>query len=111
MIFQEVDGVRYTPEGDSLVAEAYGERKRIFLDENPVDYCVGVYGDGCGGGRIFVLYGTYVKVYDLEQEESFVLYEGFSQGQNINKTGCQLNIQTPLKRINYNLSTMKEETE
>ncbi len=111
MTAQEVDGVRYIPDKESIVAEAYGEQKRIFLDEHPIDYCVGVYGDGCGGGRLFVLYGSYVKVYDLDQETDSVLFEGFAQAQGISKSGCQLSVQTPLKRITYNLSTMKEEKE
>ncbi len=109
MISQEVDGVRYIPEEGSLTAESYGEKKRLFLDENAKDFCVGEYGDGCGGGRVFILYDSYVKVYDLDNSEPMLLLQDLTQAKNISKHGCNLHIETATKNIRFNLSTMKEE--
>jgi len=109
MIFQEVDGVRYSPEEGSIVAESYGEKKKLFLDEDAKDFCVGVYGDGCGGGRIFVLYASYVKVYDLESDAETLLLDELQESQNISKNGCILSIQTASETVKFNLSSMSKE--
>ena len=109
MIALEVDGVRYTPEKDSIVAEAFGEKKRLFLEKDAEDFCVGIYGDGCGGGRVFVLYKTCVKAYDLENDEEVLLLDNLVQAKTISKDGCILSIETAANKIRFNLSTMKEE--
>ena len=109
MIPLEVNGVRYTPEVGSIIIEAYGEKERLFLDEDAKDFCVGEYGDGCGGGRIFVLYDTYIMVYDTESGEQMRLLEDFSQGQSIDKKGCELLIQTQTEAIRFNLSSMERQ--
>ncbi len=108
MILQEVDGVRYIPEAGSIVIESYGERQRLFLDENARDFCVGVYGDGCGGGRVFVLYASYVKAYDLEGGEVMII-EALEDARHISKKGCLLSIQTGVRTLEFNLSTMRKE--
>jgi len=105
----EVDGVRYTPEKDSIVAEAFGEKKRLFLEKNAQDFCVGMYGDGCGGGRVFVLYETYVKAYDFENDEQILLIDSLVQAKTISKEGCLLRIDTENESVDFNLSTMTKE--
>ncbi len=83
-------------ESSSLRSAAYGEvHSHIFeCDElqHPLDLCAGIYGDGCGGGRIFIVdsYNNAVKVYDPESKKVMTLIEGLSEPSGISKKGCQL---------------------
>jgi len=83
-------------ESSSLRCAAYGEvRSHIFdCDElqHPLDLCVGIYGDGCGGGRIFIVdsYNNAIKVYDPESRTVMTLTEELSEPSGVSKKGCQL---------------------
>lgn len=83
-------------ESSSLRCAAYGKvRSHIFdCDElqHPLDLCVGIYGDGCGGGRIFIVdsYNNAIKVYDPESKTVMTLIEGLSEPSGISKKGCEL---------------------
>jgi len=83
-------------ESSSLRCAAHGEvRSHIFdCDElqHPLDLCVGIYGDGCGGGRIFIVdsYNNAIKVYDPESKTVMTIIEELSEPSGISKKGCQL---------------------
>ena len=83
-------------ESSSLRSAASGEvRSHIFeCDElqHPLDLCAGIYGDGCGGGRIFIVdsYNNKIKVYDPESKDVMTLLEDLSEPSGISKKWCQL---------------------
>lgn len=83
-------------ESSSLRCAAYGEVRSHVFDsdelQHPLDICVGIYGDGCGGGRIFIVdsYNNKIKVYDPQSKEVKILIEGLSEPSGISKKGCQL---------------------
>jgi len=109
MKVQIVDGASYTLKDDQLLCEAFGEKKNVPLDSKAKDFCVGKYGDGCGGGRIFVLYEDTVKAYHIQNDEVMVIIKGMQHTKSIIKDGCVLNIETEDDVICFNLSTMKKE--
>jgi hypothetical protein len=83
-------------ESSSLRCAAYREVQSHIFDcdelQHPLDLCVGLYGDGCGGGRIFIVdsYNNAIKVYDPESKTVMTLIEGLSEPSGISKKGCQL---------------------
>ena len=62
--------------------------------QHPLDLCVGQYGDGCGGGRIFVAdsYNNTVKVYNPQTQEVLHLIEDLAEPSGIDKKACELYI-------------------
>lgn len=106
---QIVDEASYMIENNQLIYEAFGEKKSVLLDTQAKDFCVGKYGNGCGGGRVFVLYEEGVKVYHVQSGEVIVLIEGLKHTKSILKDGCLLNISTQDEVIVFNLSTMTKE--
>jgi thiol-disulfide isomerase/thioredoxin len=85
-------------ESSSLRCAVHGEVKSHIFDsdelQHPLDLCIGKYGDGCGGGRIFIVdsYNNKIKVYDPESEEVMTLIEDLSEPSGISKKGCKLYI-------------------
>lgn len=85
-------------ESSSLRCAAYGEVQSHIFDsdelQHPLDLCIGIYGDGCGGGRIFIVdsYNNKIKVYNPESEEVMTLIEDLSEPSGISKKGCKLYI-------------------
>lgn len=83
-------------ESSSLRCAAYGEVRSHIFDcnelQHPLDLCVGIYGDGCGGGRIFIVdsYNNAIKVYDPESKTVMTIIEELSEPSGISKKGCQL---------------------
>ncbi len=83
-------------ESSSLRCAAYGEVESHIFDcdelQHPLDLCVGIYGDGCGGGRIFIVdsYNNAIKVYDPESKNVMTLIDKLSEPSGISKKGCQL---------------------
>lgn len=109
MKIKVVDGASYTLKNGQLLYEAYGEKNSVQLDALAKDFCIGKYGDGCGGGRVFVLDEDSVKAYDMQSDEVIVLLRGLNHTQSISKDGCMLKIDTDDEVINFNLSTMTKE--
>ena len=109
MTLQVVDGASYSLEGDQLLYEAFGEKKSVQIDLGAKDFCIGKYGDGCGGGRVFVLYEDCVKAYHIQGDEVMLLVESLRDTKSIRKDGCVLKIGTEDDEISFNLSTMTKE--
>jgi len=103
-------------ESSSLRCAAYGTvQSHIFNDDelqHPLDLCVGIYGDGCGGGRIFIVdsYNNAIKVYDPESKRVMTIMEGLSEPSGISKKGCQLFIANTnaYEVVIFDLSQMKK---
>ena len=102
-------------ESSSLRHAAYGEVKSLVYDsdelQHPLDLCVGQYGDGCGGGRIFIAdsYNNRVKVYNPQTDEVMTLIEGLDEPSGIDKKSCRLYVCNTNKHeiIIFDLSQMK----
>ncbi len=85
-------------ESSSLRCASYGEVKSHIYDsdelQHPLDLCVGRYGEGCGGGRIFIAdsYNNKIKVYNPQTDELINLIEGLDEPSGISKKECKLYI-------------------
>ena len=95
-------------EGDELKT-LIGEDEHLL--QNPYDLCVGEYGDGCGGGRIFIAdtFNKEIKVYEKESHSLMRLCECEALPYSITKSGCNLYIMSKQDVIKFNISTMKSE--
>ena len=72
-------------------------------------HCIGIIGDGCGGGREFFIEKSTLFVYDPITKTTQTLYEGIEDAKEISKKGCELFIQTSTQQLVFNLSTMSLE--
>jgi len=85
-------------ESSSLRSAAYGEVNSFIFDneelQHPLDLSAGIYGDGCGGGRIFIVdsYNNAIKVYNPQTNEVMTLIEGLDEPSGISKKACKLYI-------------------
>ncbi|MDD5158278.1 thiamine biosynthesis protein ThiF [Sulfurimonas sp.] len=68
--------------------------------------CEGVVGDGCGGGRIFTVEESKLKVYDPQTKEIMILLDDVNNAESISKKGCLITIECEDKSIKFNLSIM-----
>jgi len=85
-------------ESSSLRCAAYNEVNSLIYDndelQHPLDLTVGQYGDGCGGGRVFITdsYNNKVKVYNPQTKEVITLLEDLEEPSGIDKKVCELYI-------------------
>jgi len=77
------------------------------FDLNSPLVCEGIVGDGCGGGRIFIVDDSTLKAYDPQTKESILLLEDISMPKKVSKKACTIFIECKSKDIEFNLSTMK----
>lgn len=70
--------------------------------------CEGIIGDGCGGGRIFVIEDAALKAYDHQSEESIVLLENIESPKKITKKACIISVECENWTIEFDLSAMSE---
>ena len=71
--------------------------------------CEGIIGDGCGGGRLFIVEDETLKAYDPQTKEMIVLLENIHMPKEISKKACIITIECEDKTIEFDLSKMKEE--
>lgn len=100
-------------ESSSLRCAAYGEvTSHLCNDElqHPMGIAAGLYGEGCGAGRIFISdsYNNALKVYDPLSKELKTLLEDLAEPSGIAKKGCMLYIcnTNAHEIIRYDLSSM-----
>jgi len=79
----------------------------IKLDEEVLDFDVGRIGDGCGAGRIFLLFATEIKAFNPENQEYFEVVQELNQATSIEKNGCDLFIEDADGKYIFNLAMMK----
>jgi hypothetical protein len=70
--------------------------------------CMGIVGDGCGGGREFIVNNDILYAYDSMTNESIILLENITNAESISKDGCIVTIGCKNKVIKFDLSTLKE---
>ena len=79
----------------------------INLDKEVFDFDVGRIGDGCGAGRIFLLFATEIKAFNPENKEYFDVVQDLNQATSIEKKGCDLFIEDADGKYIFNLAMMK----
>jgi hypothetical protein len=70
--------------------------------------CEGVIGDGCGGGRIFVVKDETLTAYDPYTKESALLLKDIHKANSISKNGCEIIIECENEEIKFDLSALKK---
>jgi len=68
--------------------------------------CMGIIGDGCGGGREFIIENEVLYAYDELTDESIVLLEGVKEALEISKSACILFIVCKDREFEFDLSTL-----
>jgi len=68
--------------------------------------CEGIIGDGCGGGRIFVVQDEKLEAYDPQTESSIALLQDVKNAVKIAKKGCLITIECKNETIRFDLSLL-----
>ncbi len=74
---------------------------------NPL-VCEGIIGDGCGGGRIFMVEDNTLKVYDPITKKKTQLMENIPTAKYISKKACIITIVCKDEKIKFDLSSLKK---
>jgi hypothetical protein len=77
------------------------------FDINSPLVCEGIVGDGCGGGRLFVLEDEVLFAYDPTTHEKIILLRELKGVHSISKKGCDIFIQKENEVICFNLSLLQ----
>ncbi len=72
--------------------------------------CMGIIGDGCGGGREFIVENGILSAYDVLTKQNITLLENIHDAKRISKKACILSIECENELIEFNLSSMKSQT-
>lgn len=68
--------------------------------------CMGIIGDGCGGGREFIVENEVLYAYDAKTDESITLLEGINDAKSISKKACIITIECADEIIKFDLSKL-----
>ena len=69
--------------------------------------CEGIIGDGCGGGRLFIVQDEKLQAYDPQTQSYIVLLEDVLNAVKIYKKACLITILCKDENIVFDLSKMK----
>ena len=69
--------------------------------------CEGIIGDGCGGGRLFMVKDGNLRAYDPLTKEYFELLAGVKNALRISKKSCILSVVCQDEIIEFDLSKMQ----
>ena len=69
--------------------------------------CIGIIGDGCGGGREFIVENEVLTANNPQTNEKIVLLENIIDAQEIRKSGCILTLTCKNEVIKFDLSLLK----
>ncbi len=78
-----------------------------FNEDSPL-ICEGIVGDGCGGGRFFLVEDSTLKTFDPNTKEYIILKENIESANRITKDGCILTIKCKDEIIEFDLSTFTQ---
>jgi len=70
--------------------------------------CLGIIGDGCGGGREFIVEDEVLYAYDPYTKETTTLLENIKNAKKISKHRCVLTIECDQEVIQFDLSELKK---
>lgn len=69
--------------------------------------CIGIVGDGCGGGREFIIENEILYAHEPQTKENIILLERVIDAHSISKKGCILSIECKDGNFQFDLSLMK----
>ena len=69
--------------------------------------CEGIIGDGCGGGRLFIVENETLFTYDPITKESFTLVEKINNVRTISKSGCFITLVLKCDKLLFDLSKLE----
>jgi hypothetical protein len=69
--------------------------------------CIGIVGDGCGGGREFVVADGVLYAKDPVTNEKIILLEGIVDALSLRKSACILYIECKEQSIKFDLSLLQ----
>ncbi len=69
--------------------------------------CEGIIGDGCGGGRLFLVEDETLKAYDPTTKEYFTLLQDVKNAISVSKSACVITIVCVEDEIVFDLSALK----
>jgi len=78
------------------------------FDLNDPLICEGIIGDGCGGGRLFMVKENILKAYDPTTKEVHILLENIEKPISISKSKCIVTIVCEDDTIEFDLSAMRK---
>ena len=70
--------------------------------------CIGIVGNGCGGGREFIVQNGILFANDPQTDENIILLQNIHMPKKISKSGCIITIECQDKNINFDLSALKK---
>ena len=70
--------------------------------------CEGIIGDGCGGGRLFLVENEILKAYDPQTQTSTTLLKNILDAKKVTKNACVVTIECEKESIRFDLSAMKK---
>ena len=70
-------------------------------------HCVGIVGDGCGGGREFFIEHETLYVYDPVTKTTTKLADAIAKPLEISKKGCKIFITTQTGVLTFDLSLLR----
>ena len=68
--------------------------------------CVGIIGDGCGGGREFIIENEILYAHDPQTNENITLLEHVRDALSISKKACIITIVCSNETIEFDLSKL-----
>ena len=71
-------------------------------------YCEGIIGDGCGGGRFFVVEDGELIAHEPNTKENIILLKNIHTAKKISKMGCIITIECQNETIKFDLSLLKK---
>ena len=69
-------------------------------------YCEGIIGDGCGGGRVFIVEDETLIAYEPQTKEKITLLKNIHMPRSITKKGCIITIECEDETIKFDLSSL-----
>ena len=70
--------------------------------------CEGIIGDGCGGGRLFIVQDEKLQAYDPQTQSYIVLLEDVLNAVKISKSACLIKIVCKNETICFDLSKLEK---
>ena len=70
--------------------------------------CMGIIGDGCGGGREFIVEDGVLYAYDEVTQDKIILLRDIEDAREINKSECIITIICEKEIIEFDLSTLQK---
>ena len=70
--------------------------------------CIGIIGDGCGGGREFIVENGTLVAHDPQTKEDIVLLRDIKYPTCISKKGCIITLTCRDEIVEFDLSQMKQ---